>query len=239
MPKNERRYTILRAVVQSFIETASPVGSRALQENFGFSFSPATIRSEMSLLEEEGFLRSPHTSAGRIPTEHGFRHYVSTCEPDLVRIRPTIEREFANHFEHYLRSKIQDERVYDAVNVLTTLTPNVAFSTIPSADRMFFLGFSNVLQQPEFLEPGMASGIFRVLESNFRAILDSLEIADEPRIFIGSENAIPEIQSCSLIVSAFSIGKKREYIGILGPMRMDYTRNIAAVESATDFLQHH
>ncbi|QQS58810.1 hypothetical protein IPN35_04365 [Candidatus Peregrinibacteria bacterium] len=238
MPKNERRYTILRAIVQNFIETASPVGSRALQESFGFGFSPATIRSEMSILEEEGFLRSPHTSAGRIPTEHGFRHYVSTCQSDLAKLRPSVEREFTQHFEQYLQSKAQDENVYDAVNVLTALTPNVAFSTIPSADRMFFLGFSNALQQPEFSEPGIASGIFRVLENNFRAILDSLEIAKEPRIFIGSENAIPEIQSCSLIVSMFFIGKKREYIGILGPMRMNYIRNIAAVESATEFLQY-
>ena len=129
-----------------------------------------------------------------------------------MRIRPTIEREFANHFEHYLRSKIQDERVYDAVNVLTTLTPNVAFSTIPSADRMFFLDFRMYCNSQNF-RTRYGEWYFSGSGSNFRAILDSLEIADEPRIFIGSENAIPEIQSCSLIVSAFSIGKNENTLG--------------------------
>lgn len=235
----ERSSVILQAIVRSFIDTANPVGSRYLQEQFGFPFSPATIRSEMGNLEEAGMIASPHTSAGRVPTEKGFRFFVAHCHDDVAKVRPNVERQFTQQVEEYLRKKRHDEKVYDAVSVLTSMTPNVAFGTVPSTERMFFLGFSNVLRQPEFSsQPDIASGVFRVLEHNFQTVLESLDIADgiEPQIFIGSENVITEIQSCSLIVSKFSAGKRPGFLGILGPIRMDYARNIVAIEAAHSFL---
>jgi heat-inducible transcriptional repressor len=234
----ERRMTILQAIVKSFINSASPVGSRFLQETFSFPCSPATIRSEMGKLEQEGYLESPHTSAGRVPTEQGFRFFVAHCVDDVAAIRPSINREFSQQLAQYLQNKKADEAVYDAVSVLTRMTPNVVFATIPSSERMFFMGFSNALRQPEFsLNPDVASGVFRVLEDNFYSVLESLGVEEEPQIFIGSENVIPEIQSCSLIVSRFRIRRSEGYIGVLGPMRIDYARNIAALETAQQFLR--
>lgn len=231
----DRKATILQAIVKSFIETATPVGSKFLQETFSISCSSATIRSEMGKLEEEGYLTSPHTSAGRIPTEQGFRFFVSSSEKEITRIRPQVKQEFLSELQRYMLQKKADERMYDIVSVLARLTPNVAFATIPSSDRMFFLGFSNVLQQPEFsAEPEMTSGIFRVLEHGFRKTLSSLPVDSKPQVFIGTENIIPEIQSCSLVVAKPQ--GMDECVGILGPMRMNYTRNIAAVEAACDFF---
>ncbi len=235
----ERRSIILQAIVKSFIETANPVGSKYLQEMFQFPFSPATIRSEMGSLEDEGMIVSPHTSAGRVPTEKGFRFFVAHCHDDVAKVRPRVEKQFNTQLEAYLRQKRSDERVYDAVSVLTAMTPNVAFGTVPSTERMFFLGFSNVLRQPEFSnQPEVASGVFRVLEHNFQTVLESLEIEEnaEPRIFIGSENVIPEIQSCSLIVSKFRAAGRPGFLGVLGPIRMDYAQNIVSLEAAHDFL---
>ncbi len=233
-----RRSTILQAIVKSFISTASPVGSKFLQETFEFSCSPATIRSEMGNLEQEGYLDSPHTSAGRIPTERGFRYFVAHCYEDVEKMRPVVQREFIDEFQKYINEKKADETVYDAVSVLTRMTPNVVFATVPSAERTFFLGLSNVLRQPEFSgNPDVASGVFQILENNFHSVLHTLDISDEAKIFIGSENIIPEIKSCSLIVSSFTIKKKKEYIGILGPMRTDYAKNIAAIDAVKDFLE--
>ena len=73
----ERTRSILVAVIQSFIQTAEPVGSRVLSKRFDFGLSPATIRNVMSDLEELGFLEQPHTSAGRVPTDKGYRFYVN------------------------------------------------------------------------------------------------------------------------------------------------------------------
>lgn len=229
--------TILQAIVKSFISTASPVGSKFLQEAFSIPCSPATIRSEMGQLEQEGYLESPHTSAGRIPTEQGFRFFVANCLEDVSSIRPSVNRDFSQQLAQYLQSKKKDEAVYDAVSVLTRMTPNVVFATIPSSERMFFMGFSNALRQPEFsMNPDVASGVFRVLEDNFYTVLQSLEVDNKPKIFIGSENVISEIQSCSLIVSRFFVRGSCGHIGILGPMRINYAHNIAAIETAQEFL---
>jgi transcriptional regulator of heat shock response len=231
----DRQAKILQAIVKSFIQTANPVGSKFLQQAFDIPYSPATIRSEMGRLEEEGYIASPHTSAGRIPTEKGFRYLVSHSMEEVQKVRPQMKQEFVAELQKHLIEKRADERMYDIVATLVRLTPNVAFASIPSSKRLFFLGFSNALQQPEFsAEPALTSGIFRVLEDNFREILLDLPVGSQPQVFIGTENLIPEIQSCSLVVARPSGGEN--FVGILGPMRMDYTRNIAAVETACEFF---
>ena len=231
----ERQANILRAIVKSFIQTAAPVGSKFLRETCALPCSPATIRNEMGKLEQEGYLISPHVSAGRIPTERGFRFYVSQSQREIQKIRPKVQKEFLSELQKHLLEKKADERMYDVVATLVRLTPHVAFASIPSSSRLFFLGFSNVLRHPEFsAEPALTSGIFRVLEDNFREILLDLPIEKQPKVFIGQENIIPEIQSCSLIVAR--PGKEKHFVGILGPMRMDYARNIAALEAACEFF---
>jgi heat-inducible transcriptional repressor len=77
---DERTQSILMAVIQSFIHTAEPVGSRMISRRFDFGLSPATIRNVMSDLEEFGFLEQPHTSAGRVPTDKGYRFYVNNLQ---------------------------------------------------------------------------------------------------------------------------------------------------------------
>ena len=74
----KRRDRILKIVVNSYIDTASPVGSKAIYRKYHLGISPATIRNIMSDLEEEGYLMHPHTSAGRVPTDKGYRVYVDT-----------------------------------------------------------------------------------------------------------------------------------------------------------------
>jgi len=81
---NDRERRILEAVIQSYVETAEPTGSRSLARRFGFDVSPATIRNTMSDLEEKGYLYHPHTSAGRVPTDMAYRMYVDS----LMRLAP-------------------------------------------------------------------------------------------------------------------------------------------------------
>ena len=83
---NERERRVLEAVIQCYVETAEPAGSRTLTRRFGLGVSPATIRNTMSDLEEKGFLFHPHTSAGRIPTDKAYRVYVDS----LMRISPVL-----------------------------------------------------------------------------------------------------------------------------------------------------
>ena len=80
----ERRLAVLRAIVQDYVATQEPVGSKALVERHGLGVSPATVRNDMAVLEEEGLIHAPHTSAGRIPTDKGYRHFVDR----LSRVKP-------------------------------------------------------------------------------------------------------------------------------------------------------
>ncbi len=73
---SERSFEVLRAIVQDYVSTREPVGSKALLERHGFGVSSATIRNDMSILEEEGLIHAPHTSAGRVPTDSGYRVFV-------------------------------------------------------------------------------------------------------------------------------------------------------------------
>ena len=73
---NDRRTQVLSAIVRDYVETREPVGSRALVERYHLGVSPATIRNDMAFLEEAGFIAQPHTSAGRVPTERGYREFV-------------------------------------------------------------------------------------------------------------------------------------------------------------------
>jgi transcriptional regulator of heat shock response len=235
----DRKEQILKTIIEHFITTANPVGSKVLTEVYKFPCSPATIRNEMHSLEQEGFLESPHTSAGRVPTTFGFRFFVSELlqKGGIDEFRPQIKQDFNKAKETYFESKKADEKIFDTVSILTQLTENVAFATIPSNKRTFFLGASKILAEPEFShQPDLASSIFRVLEEDFVKILSSLDLKEEVQVFIGKENIIPEIQSCTLIASSFDVYGHKGALGILGPIRMNFARNILALEESIRFL---
>ena len=73
---DDRKLTVLRAIVEDYVSTTEPVGSKSLVDRHHFDVSPATIRNDMAVLEEQGFIAQPHTSAGRIPTDKGYRLFV-------------------------------------------------------------------------------------------------------------------------------------------------------------------
>ncbi|HEC33194.1 MAG TPA: heat-inducible transcription repressor HrcA [Chloroflexi bacterium] len=123
-----RQQTILGLVVQQFVETATPVGSRALVERYGLNVSPATVRNEMALLEELGYLTHPHTSAGRVPTDEGYRYFVERLlqETDL----PLAEQRMIAHQFQQIRQDIE-EWMPLAVSVLARTTHSAAVVTAP------------------------------------------------------------------------------------------------------------
>ena len=224
------------AIIDEFIATALPVGSKQIVEQGYFDVSGATVRNEMQILAEEGFIVQPHTSAGRIPTPQGYRLYVREfLKPAKHELQ--VRKKFDLLKEEYFKRKDQ-ERVYDAVAILSRMTPNVVFATVPHKDRVFYLGLCNVLRQPEFLvDPSLASGIAEVLEEKFSKLLSEFAIDNTVQFYIGDENVLPEIQSCSLMVTSYAVRSTEGVIGILGPMRMDYGYNTAALEMVAGLLR--
>lgn len=225
----ERKFRILKAIIESFIVSAEPVGSKFLLERMDMDVSPATIRNDMAWLEKHGLLYQPYTSAGRVPTTHGFRMYVDELMGD-VHDAAVAQRDLA---VNSLKQQVAEDRIYYAVSLLARTTGGVSFATIPPHGKAYYLGLSNILRTPEFTSSMEASTVIKVLEDQelFLELLHQLPIDEHVRVFIGEENILPEIQSCSLIALTFSSPELGSgVLGILGPKRMNYAFNMGALE---------
>lgn len=190
----------------------------------------------MMALEDEGFLVQPHVSAGRIPTAEGYRVYVREfMQP--TKGEKVVMRKFDTLKEQYFRRKDQ-ERVYEAVALLAQMIPNVTFATVPHREQVFYMGFSNVLRQPEFEQnASLARFVAEVLETKLAKTLQSIEVDEKVRYYIGDEHLLPDLQSCSMMVTRYAVRGSSGAIGILGPMRMDYAYNTVALELVADLLR--
>jgi len=128
---NEREKSILRNIINYFLLTANPVGSRNLTKKYNLGFSPATIRNIMSDLEDEGFLNHPHTSAGRVPTDKGYRYYVdSLMDPPALgnEEKELIRRELKTFTDE------TDELFKITSALLSNITNQLAYVTYPNVD---------------------------------------------------------------------------------------------------------
>src|SRR5499426_4300364 len=128
---DERKLAVLRAIVEDFVSTNEPVGSKALVDRHNLDVSPATIRNDMAVLEEQGFIVQPHTSAGRIPTDKGYRLFVdrlSSVKPLSAAERRAIETFLAGAYN-------LDDVVMRTVRLLVQLTRQVAVVQYPSLTR--------------------------------------------------------------------------------------------------------
>ena len=128
---DERKMSVLRAIVEDYVSTREPVGSKALAERHALGVSPATIRNDMAMLEDEGYITHPHTSAGRIPTDTGYRLFVDR----LATVKPlsAAERRAINTF---LEGALDlDDIVLRTVRLLAQITGQVAVVQYPSLTR--------------------------------------------------------------------------------------------------------
>jgi heat-inducible transcriptional repressor len=127
----ERKLAVLRAIVEDYVATQEPVGSKTLVERHNLSVSPATVRNDMAALEEEGFIAQPHTSAGRIPTDKGYRLFVDR----LAKVRPLSAAE-KRAITTFLDGAVDlDDVVQRSVRTLAQLTRQVAVVQYPSLTR--------------------------------------------------------------------------------------------------------
>lgn len=128
---DERKLAVLRAIVTDFVSSSEPVGSKALAERHGLGVSPATVRNDMAALEDEGFITHPHTSAGRIPTDKGYRLFVDR----LSQVKPLSVAE-RRALQSFLEGAVDlDDVVRRTVRLLAQLTHHVAVVQYPSLSR--------------------------------------------------------------------------------------------------------
>jgi heat-inducible transcriptional repressor len=128
---NQREKAILRSVVQQFILTATPVGSRYITKNYNIGYSPATVRNIMSDLEDSGYINHPHTSAGRVPTDKGYRYYVDSLM-DIEKLN-SKEKSLIDRSLNILLDET-DELVKITSKLLSSITKQIACVTYPNLE---------------------------------------------------------------------------------------------------------
>src|SRR3989344_2571799 len=136
-----RQAKILAAIVEQYAEVAGPVGSSLLAKVF--DVSSATVRSEMAELEHMGYIEQPHTSAGRIPTDKGYRYYVNTLGKLDTKTQPRAERALAARVSD---NSLPEQNIRNAVDTLVELTHNLGLATI--GEQLYMSGLSNLFGQP-------------------------------------------------------------------------------------------
>ena len=226
---SERQAKLLAAVIEQYAEMALPVGSVLLAKLF--NVSSATIRSEMAKLEEMGYISQPHTSAGRVPTDKGYRCYVNSITLDH---QPQDRRTLV--IESRVNSQDNAERaIRSAVDSLVELTHNLGLATI--GDQLYLSGMSNLFSQPEFLQSDQVRGVAQLLD-NLEPWLRETAPNEPLNVFIGSENPIGRNSGASLIISRFhSPFSDSSYIGVLGPTRQSYARVMNLVSNTGKMLE--
>ncbi len=222
----ERQKQILSAIIEQYAEVAVPVGSSLLAKVFGVS--SATIRAEMAELERLGYIAQPHTSAGRIPTDKGYRFYVNSlvgAESSMPEKR--AERALTARMQH---GGVPERTIRNAVDTLVELTHNLGLATI--GNQLYMSGLSNLFGQPEFVHAGQVQQVARLLD-NLEPWLREAAPNEPLSVYIGSENPIGRSAGVSLIISRFrSPYSDHSYIGVLGPTRQSY-RDVMALVAHT------
>lgn len=228
----DRQVQILSSIIEQYAEVAAPVGSVTLAKLF--HVSSATIRSEMVKLEELGFIEQPHTSAGRIPTDKGYRFYVNLLTqneevPQLDRGARAIEARVAHSGQR------ADRAIRSAVDSLVDLTGNLGLATI--GDELYLSGMGNLFSQPEFLQGANVQSVARLLD-NLEPWLREASPNEPLNVYIGTENPIGKTSGATLIISRFrSPYSDSSYIGVLGPTRQSYARVMRLVRQTGAMLE--
>lgn len=232
----ERQQSILAVAVREYVATAGPVASGDLVRKYRLPYSPATVRGELLALDEAGYLTQPHTSAGRVPTDKGYRFFINSrgdasAGPEKVEEREAEALRGMREFGDPVLFARQSSRI------LAELTHNFVLAGFPDDGIFYKSGLAEVVQEPEFTDRDVVHDFTRLAE----AIEDEIRLAfasfdfDEPRAFIGSENPIRHARRYSMIISSCETPfAKESMIALLGPKRMDYAHHVALLREFRD-----
>ncbi|HUD06312.1 MAG TPA: transcriptional regulator [Candidatus Saccharimonadales bacterium] len=228
---SERQKQILLAIVEQYAEVASPVGSSLLAKLF--HVSSATVRAEMAELERMGYITQPHTSAGRIPTDRGYRLYVNDMtKKDANASELRGERAIMARVGG---GGLPEQTIRNAVDTLVELTHNLGLATIGSS--LYMSGLSNLFDQPEFINRVQVQQVARLLDNLEPWLIEAAP--NKPlSVYIGSENPIGRTAGCTLIISRFrSPYSDHSYVGTLGPTRQSYRDVMNLVKRTGEALE--
>ncbi len=231
----DRQKALLKAVIEEYIESAEPVGSEVIERKYDLGVSPATIRIEMVRLTEAGFLKQPHTSAGRIPTSMGFRLYIG----ELMK-----EKQLPVTAEVSIKEKLMSERykrerlLREAVKALASRCDMLGLAT-DEEGQLYYAGAANILDWPEFYDIDVTRFVLSLFDENPRLqeIIGRAVGSDPIHILFGEDTEFENLRSTSFVFTKYDLDvAKMGIIGVIGPARMNFALVLPYVKYVRNLL---
>jgi transcriptional regulator of heat shock response len=233
----QRQIEILKSIIEEYIETAEPVGSETLEKKHNLSASPATIRNEMVKLSDSGYIKKPHSSAGRIPTPMGMRFYIK----ELMK-----EKELSVVEEVALKEKVWDYRdrmqrfLKEVSKSMADKTHTLAIVTTDQGD-IYCSGFANILEMPEFYDIDITKTLLSALDEYdcFRDIVSSQQDDEnDVHVLVGEDLGARLRGPYGFVYTHFETPMNfRGEIGVIGPVRLNYTSVVPTVRYFGDLVE--
>lgn len=230
-----RQTQILKALIDEYIETAEPVGSSQLEKKYNLGVSPATIRNEMNLLTKSGFLKQPHTSAGRVPTSGAMKFYVD----QLME-----EKQMSLTDEVKAKEEVWDERG-DLSRFLNELTHSLADRTGSMAitatedGSVWQAGYSNIFSYPEFGNVSSCVSLFDFIDEDERLIdlfFNRFPIETPYDVLFAEDMGLRNLP-VGIVAAHFKVKNKNGAIGVIGPVRQSYPTVVPMIRYYRNMLE--
>lgn len=219
-----RQQELLKKIIQEYIKTVEPVGSLKLSAG---GLSSATIRNEMMALESAGYIYQPHTSAGRVPTEKAYLFYVE----NFVKSKEIkSEKEIQKKLERIAKNFSGEERLKGLARAVAEQAEEAVILAFNS-HRLYFTGLSYLFAKPEFEEQAQVTSVSDILDRCEEVMPRVIDLIQRQRILIGRKN--PFGAQCSFLAAPIL---KEGLFGLLGPMRMDYEKNLGIINQIVKLL---
>ena len=233
----DRQKALLKAIVEEYISSAEPIGSEVIERKYDLGVSPATIRIEMGRLTDEGYLRQPHTSAGRIPTSLGLRLYIQELMKEK-QLPVTAEVSIKERLwqERYKRERLLNE----AVRALARQCDMLGLA-IDEEGEVYYAGTANILDWPEFYDIDVARYVLSLFDEipRLREIIGRAQGTDPIHILFGEDLGFENLRPTGFVFARYTTdtNEKGGVVGVLGPARMNfalvlpyvrYVRNLVA-----------
>lgn len=231
----DRQRALLKAIIEEYIEAAEPIGSEVIERKYNLGISPATIRIEMVHLTEAGYLRQPHTSAGRTPTSMGFRLFISELmkEKDLPITTEVLIK------EALMSQKYKQERVLkEAVKALAKQCDMLGLA-IDSDDQIYYAGAANILNWPEFYDIDVTRYVLGLFDEypRLQNIIGRAQGTEPIHILFGEDMEFESLRSTGFVFTRYEIDPEKEgIIGVIGPARMNFPKVLPYLKYVRDLI---
>ncbi len=216
-----RHKALLKAIIELYVKNGEPIGSETIERNYNLGVSPATIRNDMAYLTEQGLLKQPHTSAGRVPTSMGYKIYIS----ELMKEKDLPISAEVSMKEHLWQQRYKEQKLLrEAVRTLAYRCQMLALA-IDAEGEICYAGAANILDFPEFEDIDVTRFVLSLFDEypKLQQIIGKAVGTDPMHILFGDEMGYEHLIPTGFVFCRYANREGGEgIIGVIGPARMNF-----------------